>query len=267
MPKLSKSRLTIIVLIVVILVLLIFFDRLGLVKPVKGFFTFILKPIESPLVAIGAKIDASFQYFKSVNKLEKENKSIKNELEKLVVENIQLKNKIEEIKILEKEWEFVKKYNYTYVSGKLIGKVPDNQQILIFNKGEKDSLKNGQPAISGEGILVGKVIEVTRSTAKIMLLTDSQSQIAAIVQNSDRTEGIIKGEHGLSMKMSLIPQDKTLNAKEWVVTSGLESFIPAGLVIGQIEKVLKKPGDLFQEASVIPATSYDDLQIITVITS
>lgn len=267
MPKISRSRLTIIILIVVIFVLLIFFDRLGLIKPVKSFITFILKPVESPLVAIGSKIDASFQYFKSINELEQENKSLKNELEKSVVENIQLKNKIDEMKILEKEWEFVKKYNYTYVSGKLIGKVPDNQQILIFNKGKNDGLKNGLPAITENGILVGKVIEVNNTTAKIMLLIDSQSQIAAMVQNNDKIEGVIKGEHGLSMKMTLIPQDKIVKQNDWVVTSGLESYIPAGLVIGQIDKVLKKPGDLFQEASITSATSYEDLQILTVITS
>lgn len=267
MLKSTRSRLLVIILIVVIFILLIFFDRFGIIKPFKSIITAILKPVETPLVSLGAKIDDFFNHFRSINKLEKENKSLKEDSEKLIVENNQLKTEIEEIKALEKEWEFVKKYNYSYVSGKVIGKDPDNLQILILNKGENDGLKKGLPAITGDGILIGKIVEVEATTSKILLLTDSQSQVASLIQNSDKTEGLVKGEHGLSLKMELIPQDKEIKTGEWVVTSGSESYIPSGLVIGKIDQISKKPGDLFQAASVITATSYDNIQIITVIIS
>lgn len=265
MIKFLRSKLVMIITFLAVILLLIFFHQLNLLKPIKNVFTAIFEPVQKPLSTAGYKINNFFGYFNSLKSLKEENIKLKDEISKLILENNNLKTSLNETEILRSELEFVKKYNYRYLAAQVIGRSPDNLQVLIINKGEVDRIKNDLPVIVNDGILIGKIIQTQKTTAKILLLTDSHSLISASIENKEKSQGVVKGEHGLSLKMDLIPQDHEVKEGQLVVTSGLESNIPVNLVIGQINQILVKKGELFKQATLTPAASFNNLQIITVI--
>ncbi|MDC4224943.1 MAG: hypothetical protein MPW15_12120 [Candidatus Manganitrophus sp.] len=61
----------------------------------------------------------------------------------------------------------------------------------MVNKGESEGIKIDMGVITPEGV-VGKVIKTGPRHAQVLLLTDRNSAVAAIVQRT-RDEGIVQG--------------------------------------------------------------------------
>lgn len=134
---------------------------------------------------------------------------------------------------------------------------------IIINRGAQDGINIGNPVISNLG-LVGRVEDVAANSAWIRLAIDPSSIINARLQN-DQTEGTISGQLQGGLLMDLIPQDTVVQVGDPVLTSGLGGTFPAGIVIGQVESVIRQPAALFQQAGVRPSVNFDDLQIVSVI--
>ncbi|MDD5251240.1 MAG: rod shape-determining protein MreC [Patescibacteria group bacterium] len=128
----------------------------------------------------------------------------------------------------------------------------DYSRAIIIDRGSADGLVVGQPAITGNGIIVGKIIDVGANSAVIQPLTDSRSRLAVTVQNTQETIGVLEGERGLGLIISLIPQAETVLEGDTVITSGLEPGIPRGLTVGIVGKVTASTQDPFQTASIQP---------------
>ena len=265
MKKFFRSKLGIALILIAAILLLIFFHRLNLLKPAENVLTTIFRPMQKPLVTASNTINNFFNYFRSLNSFKNENNKLQEEINTLLVENNRLKSIIEESQILNEQLKFIQEHNLQYVSAKIIGKSPDNPQVLIINKGQSDGLKNDLPVIIDDGILIGKIIESLSNISKVLLLTDSQSVVSAKIENENKSLGIVRGKHGLSLQMELIPLDHKVEPGQLVITSELESSIPAGLIIGRVNKTFAQKGELFQQANITPATSFNNLQILTVI--
>ena len=61
--------------------------------------------------------------------------------------------------------------------------------------------------------------------------------------------------------------DALIQVKEGdiIVTSGVEKYIPAGLIIGKVSSVEKMNNDIFQTAKLVPFILSQDINIVTVI--
>jgi rod shape-determining protein MreC len=123
---------------------------------------------------------------------------------------------------------------------------------LIIDRGAEDGLKSGQPAIVDDGIIIGKIKSVRKNSAIVLLLTDSTSRLAVAIQGGGDILGLLEGDRGLSMGISLIPQNEQVSLGDMVITSGIEAEIRRGLIIGTIERVEKDEQKPFQTATVTP---------------
>jgi len=139
-----------------------------------------------------------------------------------------------------------------------------NKSIFI-NKGSGDGIQKGMAAVSGEGVVVGKVVDVKANMSKICLVVDQDCKFAASIKNYDKTAGIVQGELGLTAKMDLIPQTEDVKVGDIVVTSGLEQFINEGLVIGKVSEVKKENNELWQNATIETLVNLDNLKIVSVL--
>jgi len=122
------------------------------------------------------------------------------------------------------------------------------------------------PVVSGGAALVGRISEVGPRTAKVQLLTDADSAIAALLQVS-RVTGLVVGQPDSTLRMEYIPQEKNISVGEIVLTSGLGGFLPKELVIGQVTEVQQEDYELHQAAIVRPAVDFSRLELVLVITS
>lgn len=254
--------------ITAVIVFLIGFHYLNLLRPVESIVAVSLEPFQKFSRWSGIKIKNLFEPLTSRKKLVEENKKLHDQLNNLIVENVKLKKSAEAQEILAKELAYLKETGQPAVVAQIIARGSEtNLAELIINKGSAQGLKEGNPVVAAQGILIGKLTKVQSKTSQVLLLTDSHSTVGAEIVNQTKTSGLVQGEHNLSMKMTLIPQNEEIARDQDVITSGLEKSIPAGLVIGQIDEIITKAGELFKSATIKSPLSFNRLEIVTVLTS
>jgi rod shape-determining protein MreC len=74
------------------------------------------------------------------------------------------------------------------------------------------------------------------------------------------------GELGGSLLMDWIDLKYQVAIGEVALTSGLGGEFPSGIVIGRVIEVNRSEAELSQQALVQPATDFDSLEIVFVIT-
>jgi len=95
------------------------------------------------------------------------------------------------------------------------------------------------------------------------LIIDPNSLVNARIQDS-KIMGLIKGGQELDLVFDLLPQGKNIEVDSAVVTSGLSGLFPAGLLIGQIEKVISSEAQISQIAKVKPVVDFYKLDKVFV---
>ncbi len=164
--------------------------------------------------------------------------------------------------------EFAKRAPYNLVTAQVIGRSLDvSEQSLLISAGKNSGLAINQPVIVGDGALIGKIIRLEDNSAWVRLLSDSRSKVAALILNSAASRGVVEGGYGLSVKMDFIPRNETVGIGESVITSGLETNLPKGLLIGTVAALENEAYKPFQQAIVTPAANLDKIDIVSVITN
>jgi rod shape-determining protein MreC len=154
---------------------------------------------------------------------------------------------------------------YDVVAARVIGRDPSNwYRTVMIDKGEQDGVAVDMGVVVPAGV-VGRVIKIGRDFAQVLLLTDRNSAVAAVVQRT-RDEGIVEGAEGGLAQMRYIPLLSEAGPKDAVLTSGLGGGFPKGLVIGEIRSIVRREAVLFQEAQLVPAVDFSKLEEVLVIT-
>jgi rod shape-determining protein MreC len=218
--------------------------------------------------SLSVTVNNKFQYFENPEKFLQQYATCNQQLEnKEVVES--------KVKILEKEnselkqqLDFVQKQNLHAVSTDVIGNdVVGIEKNIIVNAGKQMGVKLHSPVISNSGILIGKIIKVEDTISIVRLINDNQSKIQASLLNNDGSLGIVEGGYGLSLKMQFVPRSEVVHVDDQIITSGLESTIPRGLLIGKVVEVENEAYQGFQKITILPATDLSKLTTVSIITS
>ncbi|MEA3464193.1 MAG: rod shape-determining protein MreC [Patescibacteria group bacterium] len=248
--------------------LLIFLHITRVLIPVESFITGILRPLLSGFYSVSSSVRATYNEQTSKEDLFARIKQLESHANQLTVENAKLKMLEQENQILRQYLKFSAKSKQNYVLCNIIsrGRI-DNpvMQGIIIDRGAKDGLFPGLAVVSGQGIIIGKIIAVKNNIAEVYLITNQACKLAAVMQNQNKTSGIIQGELGLTVRMEFIPQTEKIKIGGLVVTSGLERGIPRGLVIGKVNQIIKESNELWQSAIIEPLVDFDELTIVSVL--
>lgn len=240
-----------------------FFAHLfGLLKPLESkirelFAPLLAKIYQSTNPAL-FKISKQELYGQYQQCLAKQNQSeyYRSQTEMLKIENENLRSALN----------LAKRVPHHLVNAQVIGRSLDvTEQTLIINAGTKHGLRENQPVIIGDGQLIGKIIRLDAGSAWVRLLSDNRSKIAAMILNANNSRGVVEGGYGLSVKMDFIPRNEIVNIGEQVITSGLETNLPKGLLIGTIAALENEAYKPFQRAIVMPAANLEKIDIVSVI--
>lgn len=247
--------------------LLFFLHTLGILSPLENFLLTTVKPIGSSLHGWSASFNHSYKATKDQNDLNARIDQLTKEVAALNVANSQLQETADENKKLRSTLDFIKTNNLKAVVAGVIARdaSTEDSRDLILNRGSHDGLQPGLGVVSEEGVIVGKIVETKDTTSKICLTTSPNCQLAASIQNENKTQGITDGDLGLTIKMSYIPQLEKIAAGDTVITSGLGGSVPRGLVIGKITQVRNESNEVWQEATIEPLINQDNLTVVSVI--
>jgi rod shape-determining protein MreC len=134
---------------------------------------------------------------------------------------------------------------------------------LTIDRGERDQVRRGMAVLTPQGV-VGQVVEASHAAARVVLLTDHNSGIDAIVQRS-RARGIVQGGTDGSCSMNYLSRDADVVVGDRVVTSGLDRVFPKGIVIGEVVDISRRHRGLLQAAVVQPSVALDRLEEVLVV--
>lgn len=237
----------------------------GWLQPLVGYTKVVFSPIQKVFTATGDTVAGWFSFVGDISEMDEANKSLSLQVDDLLSENAKLKEMVHQNELLREEVGFQHEFNYETKPAAVISRSNDPAlQVIEINVGSNQGVQSGLPVIVSAGLLVGKVVTVSETTSTIQLLTDRQSSVNAVVQDT-RANGIVSGEHGLDLKMDLIPQNEGIEPGQSVVTSGLEGLYPGGLLIGKVDKVQESQNALFKEARLLPAVDFTHLEIVFVV--
>ena len=136
---------------------------------------------------------------------------------------------------------------------------------IIIDKGSEDGLRVGMPVESSRG-LIGRIFRATQNSAQVVLITDNASAIPVRLGTS-RATGSLKGRGATGdLIIEWIDLKFQVELGEVVLTSGLGGTFPQDIVVGRVVQVIRNEADLFQQAIVQPATDFETLEIVLVVT-
>ena len=108
------------------------------------------------------------------------------------------------------------------------------RQSVLLNVGARDGILDGWPAMDGIG-LVGRISGVGQETSRVMLVTDTSSQVPVTVRPSGQ-RGILAGDNTINPLLQFIEDPDLVKPGDRVVTSGDGGVFPADLLVGQLAR-------------------------------
>lgn len=106
------------------------------------------------------------------------------------------------------------------------------RQSVLLNVGSRDGLRDGWAAMDGIG-LVGRISGVGQRTARVILLTDSNSRIPVVVQPSGQ-KALLSGDNTPAPPIEFLEKPDLVRPGDQVITSGDGGVFPAGLLVGTV---------------------------------
>lgn len=158
------------------------------------------------------------------------------------------------------------------LSATVISRSPDQwMETLVINVGSNDGVRKNLAVMSGNG-LIGRVIEVTPNSSKVLLLTSEKSNegvVSARVQTESgaSANGIVSSYDAKTKNyiMTQVDPDAEIKAGDMVITSGLGGVTPSTLLIGEVASAQMDDYGLFQTVNILPAGEMTDIRFVTVI--
>jgi rod shape-determining protein MreC len=136
-------------------------------------------------------------------------------------------------------------------------------RTIEIDRGERDGIRRNMAVITADGA-VGKVIEVFRDNAQVLLLTDKEGGAGAMLVDS-RIQGPVGGTGEPILVMKYIATEEEVKIGEKLVTSGMDKIFPRDVPVGTVVEV--KAGNPFKQIRVQPAAKLDRLEAVMVLLS
>ena len=268
-------------LLVLGLLLLVFYEA-GYLAPVENALHYVLDPLQRAFSRLVVVTGNLFQTARQVRELRTLAEELQVQVDALTVENVRLREYEAEVQQLRALLNFASEYSIsaplgadvvgqqacdTFPCGEVVGTEPNPYlRYITINVGAQQGVEVGMPVVSNGPGMVGRIAQVGPRTAKVQLLTDSDSAVAVRLQTS-RVTGLVVGQPYGTLRMEYIPQEEEISVGDIVLTSGLGGFMPKGLVVGQVTKVQQMDYELFQAAVLRPAVDFSRLESVLVITA
>jgi rod shape-determining protein MreC len=214
--------------------------------------------------SVSRKIVTTFSLVGSISDLAAENARLKDENAQYLAELAKLENIENENTQLKQDLKFSQdRSDLSLLPATITNYSPvGSYQAVTIDKGKDDGVVENQAVVSG-GFLVGKIKNVSNSTAEVWLLSN-RSLLTPVILTGSNVTGILKGGiRGLVVEN--IPIDTPIKKGELVVTSSLEQLYPAGLAIGQVEEVLSQEEEIFTRVRIATPINIANIRTLFVV--
>ena len=224
--------------------------------------------LSAPLMGVFANINSYLASFWSdyivLVSTQKENQSLRESVRQLNVRIIESQDTLLENERLRKLLSLKGSLQIPAVAATVSGEdsAPWYRSIVI-DRGSVDGLTEGMPVMATSGV-VGRVVKVAASSARVLLLTDHASSIAATIQRS-RARGVLSGKGGGLCSLEFTVREDDVKVGDVVTTSGVGGVFQKGKILGEVTMVKKGEYGMFQTIDVRPAVNTFHLEEVLVL--
>jgi rod shape-determining protein MreC len=210
-------------------------------------------------------IRGAWNHYFALQNTSRENERLRHENDALKLQINQLQSKAAEADRLATLLNFRQTHpNVPMLGARVIGASADTASETVYlDRGERDGIHRNMGVITPDGV-VGKVIESYRDTSQVLLLTDKDSGVGAMLAGS-RIQSPVGGVGEPLLAMKYVANDDTVNVGDRVVTSGMDRIFPRDLPVGTVAQI--KPGNPFKQIRLKPAASLESLEEVIVLLS
>lgn len=180
---------------------------------------------------------------------------LQNQITQLESENKQLKQLLK----------YQQKSKNNLITAPVVARSADSWwQLVTIGVGSKQGIKKDD-TVTGIGGLVGRIVEVTPNTSRVLLISDSTSRVGTTI-NRTRYMGFIKGDSSQTATMVFYAKVSDVKIGDMVTTSSVSTIFPPGIPIGKVVSIDldKSPAP---EATIKFSAPIDFLEWVTVISN
>jgi len=177
-------------------------------------------------------------YISDIAKVYDQNKLLKSE-------NAQMRSQLSEAASVQEEniklrrlLKFSPAEHLSHISARVVGESSANyRNSAIISLAQNQKVKTDSAVVNESG-LVGRIIEAGKKSARVLLLTDINSRIPIISQNSHE-HAIAAGSGGDSLNLIYLPELSKIKVGEQIITAGDGGMLPQGLPVGVVTSIEK----------------------------
>ena len=160
------------------------------------------------------------------------------------------------------------------VTARIVTRTPSLVNATVgVNAGSADGVEVDDAVVAADG-LVGRVTQVTSTSAQVQFITDPRNGVSVAVTEPDGPTGIVSATAGdpEELTLEIFSNDDELSDGQYVVTAGwadpatgLSSAYPPNIAVGAITETSSGEFD-FQEVTVDPFVDFQDLTHVQILT-
>ena len=241
------------------------------VDPLRSAVAGVVGPVEATTARATRPLGAALAYFSS-------NRDLREEVATLSAQNSQLRSQAEQVPLdrnrlaeLDGLTRTANETGYALVAARVVGMGPMQSfsRTVTIDAGTSSGLRRDMTVLNNDG-LVGRVTSVTRSTATVLLIVDTDSVVGGRL-GSNLEIGFLRGrgvttERG-RLDLDLVDNSVTPGQGDVVVTWGSQGGKPyvAGIPIGTVESVYSTPRELAKRAVIDPYVDFTSLDVVGVV--
>ena len=225
----------------------------------------IVAPLGRSATWIVDGIRGSWSNYVALHRLGQENVELRANLDRLKLRNAVLEGRAAEADRLAALLNFRETHaEVRMLAARVIGASPSaSGRIAFLDRGARDGVALNMGVITPEGV-VGKVLAVYPATSQVLLLSDKESGVGALLAGS-RTQAPVRGTGDPLLGMEYVAKDVKVTPGEIILTSGQDRIFPKDLPVGTVLEVKADPHSPFHQIVVRPAAHLDRLEEVLVL--
>ena len=192
--------------------------------------------------------------------------------ELLVEENALLKSKLMNLQngiepLVERNSQYIYTHlDWEYIPAKVIDITTHKQHNhLTLNKGARDGIEKDMGVVCADG-LVGIVSTVAEKYSLVVPIIHTNISVSTRLISCGQIGGTQwDGRDYQYVHLTDIARHISIHTNDTVVTSGLTSVFPEGILVGVIDHIELNPGDNYHSAKIKLSTNYRALKYVQVL--
>ena len=208
--------------------------------------------------------------------------TLSNESDKLKEELLLIKTRLQQYEIIEAENHRLRSLlessfrlkNKVLIAELVAVQLDSFRKKIVINKGENDGGYLGQPVLDATGI-IGQITQINPFSSTVLLITDPNHALPVqINRNGLRAIAVGSGENNTLLLQHLprplitdsnLPNNAHILEGDLVVTSGLGRRFPRNYPVGEIEAIIKEPGQSSTRVIIKPFAEFNKIREVLMV--